>query len=246
MILEESTIVITGASGNIGKCLVNSLSKRTKKIIAIDLNFGSNLEFDNNVDNVTLDVTKEKEIETFFSILENKGFSSFGLINGAGVIFNRPLVNILDRKSPIHSSDDFERVLKLNLTGSFLMGSHFANFCIKSKKKACIINVSSVTAAGNIGQTAYSASKAGVESMARVWAKELGMFKIRAASISPGFFNTESTHRNLSEAIVKKYQSQIPLKKFGELEQLVHAFEFVLTNDYFNGEVLSLNGGYRV
>ena len=104
MILEESTIVITGASGNIGKCLVNSLSKRTKKIIAIDLNFGSNLEFDNNVDNVTLDVTKEKEIETFFSILEMTAIVSIIPVN---IFFNLYIFSVV--KIVINPINTYER-----------------------------------------------------------------------------------------------------------------------------------------
>jgi 3-oxoacyl-[acyl-carrier protein] reductase len=246
MILKESTLIITGASGNIGFYMVNSLALKLNKVIAVDIAFDESKTFEKNVEFKKVDVTNEVEIRSFFQELEIGEVNSIGLLNGAGIIFNRPLVNILDKKNPIHSAEDFNKVLSLNLTGSFLMGSNFANYCIKSKKRGCIINVSSVTASGNLGQTAYSASKAGVEAMARVWAKELGMFKIRAASIAPGFFNTESTQKSLSEATIKKYKSTIPLKKFGELDDLVHAVEFIFTNNYFNGEVLAINGGYRV
>lgn len=247
MILKESTIIITGAAGNIGEYLVNELSQISEEVIALDFNESvlNKFKSNKNVRSVKLDVTNEENIKLFFQNLEfaNKNVS---LLNAAGVIFNRPLVNILDKVSPVHSLDDFNRVIQLNLTGTFLMGSNFAHFCIKKRKRACIVNFSSVTATGNIGQSAYSASKAGVEALSRVWAKELGMFKIRAASISPGFFDTKSTAENLSEAIVKNYKSSIPLKKFGQLEDLNHAVKFILENEYFTGEVLSINGGFRV
>ena len=138
------------------------------------MNFSDDRSFGDNVDQVNLDVTKEDNVQAFFSNLDVSDSESLGLLNGAGIIFNRPLVNILDKKEPVHSYQDFDKVIQLNLGGSFLMGGHFSNKCIKAKKKACIINVSSVTASGNVGQTAYSSSKAAVEAMARVWAKELG------------------------------------------------------------------------
>jgi len=247
MILEESAIIITGAAGNIGEALVISLSKKAKQVFALDFNENGLTKFKalRNVNCSKVDVTDEDNVDKFFSSMDGE-FSSFGLLNAAGIIFNRPLVNLLDRENPIHPLEDFKRVIDLNLTGTFIMGSHFSNFCIKKRKKACVVNFSSVTASGNIGQSAYSASKAAVESLSRVWAKELGMFKIRAVSIAPGFFDTESTSESLSEAVIKKYKTNIPLKKFGNLQDLEEAIEFILSNEYYTGEVLALNGGYRV
>jgi len=247
MNLTESSLIITGAAGNIGESLVLELSKVVNTVIALDFDKSVLTKFSSiaNVKARLLDVTSESGIKDLFSEVEIVD-KNVGLINAAGVIYNRPLVNILDKKSPVHSLEDFSKVIQLNLTGTFLMGSNFAHYCIRKRKRACIINFSSVTASGNVGQSAYSASKAGVEALSRVWAKELGMFKIRAASISPGFFDTHSTANNLSESTIKTYKSNIPLKKFGQLEDILGGIRFILENEYFTGEVLSLNGGFRI
>jgi 3-oxoacyl-[acyl-carrier protein] reductase len=115
-----------------------------------------------------------------------------------------------------------------------------------SRTKGLILNISSIAAHGNVGQSAYSAAKAGIEALTKTWSKELGMFRIRCACIAPGFFNTSSTQENVNEHMLDKWKKSIPLGKLGELNDLLSATKFIIENDYFNGKILSLDGGLTI
>ena len=139
-----------------------------------------------------------------------------------------------------------QKVIDINLNGVFYVTANVAEKMILSKQKGVIINISSIAAQGNIGQSAYAASKAAVEALTKTWSKELGMFKIRCACIAPGFFNTPSTKESLSESMLAKWQKGVPLARLGELDELLSAVEFIIQNDYFNGKILALDGGLNL
>ena len=114
---------------------------------------------------------------------------------------------------------------------------------VHKRIKGLIINISSIAAKGNIGQTAYSAAKAGVESMTKVWAKELGPFNIRSVCIAPGFIHTESTKESISESTAERLKKQIPLNRFGELIHIAMGIQMVIENEYINGKIIPIDGG---
>ena len=156
---------------------------------------------------------------------------------------NAPLVNILSRPDSRHSIDLWDNVIQINQNAIFYMARSVVNKMIKNRNKGVIINISSIAARGNAGQTAYSATKAAVEAMTKVWAKELGGFDIRSVSIAPGFMNTLGTHDALEEKMLAKWIEKTPLKRTGEISEVVQAAQFAIENDFFNGEVLNVNGG---
>ena len=122
----------------------------------------------------------------------------------------------------------------MNLTGVFLCGREAAIQMIKGGEGGCIINISSISRAGNMGQSNYSAAKAGVASMAVVWAKELARYGIRANAIAPGFIATEMTASMKPEAL-EKMTAGIPAKRMGVPDEIAHAVTFLLENDYMSG-----------
>ena len=111
------------------------------------------------------------------------------------------------------------------------------------KKNKVIINFSSVNSQGILGQGAYSASKKAVEVLTKVWSKELSPFKIRVACVSPGYINLQSTMENTSKKNRSKIINEIPLKKFGDLKDLISSIDFIIKNKYFNGKTLKIDGG---
>ena len=123
------------------------------------------------------------------------------------------------------------------------MSTYVAQKMAETRTKGVIINFSSVSAEGNMGQAAYSAAKAGVESFTKVLAKELGMFKIRACAIAPGFIDTPSTKKALSESMIDYWKKKTPLRKLGEMENIISTIEFIIENDYLSGTVLHIDGG---
>jgi 3-oxoacyl-[acyl-carrier protein] reductase len=82
--------------------------------------------------------------------------------------------------------------------------------------------------------------------MTKVWSKELGIFKIRVACVAPGFIDTPSTRESLSEAVIDKWKKSVSLNRLGELKNVGEAIKFIIQNDYFNGSVVSVDGGLSI
>ena len=108
-----------------------------------------------------------------------------------------------------------------------------------------IINLSSVSRAGNFGQTNYSAAKAGVDAMTVAWSKELARNNIRTAAIAPGYINTEMVAAIKPEAL-DKIRAQIPLRRLGEMDEIARTVRFIIENDFVNGRILEIDGGLRI
>jgi 3-oxoacyl-[acyl-carrier protein] reductase len=108
-----------------------------------------------------------------------------------------------------------------------------------------IVNVSSISRAGNAGQTNYSAAKAGVAAMTVVWAKELARYGIRVGAVAPGFIRTPMVAGMKPEALAKM-TSPIPLGRLGEPEEIAHAVGFIFENDLFTGRCLEVDAGLRM
>jgi 3-oxoacyl-[acyl-carrier protein] reductase len=109
----------------------------------------------------------------------------------------------------------------------------------------CIVNVSSLSRAGNFGQSNYSAAKAGVAALTVVWAKELARSNIRVNAIAPGFVRTEMVAAMKPEMLAKM-AAGIPVGRLGEPAEIASTLAFVLENDYCNGRVLEIDGGQRL
>ena len=143
------------------------------------------------------------------------------------------------------SLEEWQSVIDLNLTGVFLCGREAAQLMIESESKGVIINISSIARHGNFGQTNYSATKAGVQSMAVVWAKELSKYGIRVNSIAPGFINTEMV-ASMPENVLEGLAKMIPLGRIGEPDEVAKAAEFIFENDYYSGRCIDLDGAQRL
>jgi 3-oxoacyl-[acyl-carrier protein] reductase len=136
-------------------------------------------------------------------------------------------------------------VIGVNLTGVFLCGREAAKHMIERGNGGVIVNISSISRQGNAGQTNYSAAKAGVESMAVVWAKELARYGIRAGSVAPGFTRTEIL-TSMRPEVLEKMTSPVPLKRLGLPEEIAQAVLFIFQNDFFTGRCLEIDGGLRL
>ena len=109
-----------------------------------------------------------------------------------------------------------------------------------------VVTISSVSAGGNAGQSAYSAAKAGVNALTAVWAKELGPLGIRVVAVAPGFTETDSTKEAVSETTLREIVKKVPLRRLGRPEEIADGVLSVIRNDFFNGKVLELDGGLIV
>jgi len=246
MILDQIKVVVTGAGSGFGRAMSLFFAENNADVYALDLNYESLLLLqseNNRIQIFKCDVTDNEEVESVIEglfLIVNKPNV---LINNAGVMLNSPLVNILKRPDNRHDIDLWKKIIDINQNGVFYMTRSFVSKLISNRIKGLIINISLIAANGNIGQTAYSASKAAVESMTKVWAKELGSFGIRSVAIAPGFIDTNGTHNALEDKMLNHWVNNTPIKRTGKIEEIVSTVKFIIENDFVNGEVINVNGG---
>ncbi len=249
MNIGEQKIMITGGAGYFGAFLCDYLlEKGAQKIFLVDINKEKLAEIGSKNESivpVVCDLTQPEDIGNVAQEIFTQHKISV-LINAAGFIHSEPLINPFNKENPTHSSSNWDKTIALNLSSCFHATSQLASLMAKNRVKGLIINISSIAAQGNIGQTAYSAAKAGIEAMTKVWSKELGIFKIRAVCIAPGFIETPSTHDSLSEAVIEKWKKQIPLGHLGALEDIGKTVAFAIENNYINGKIISVDGGLSI
>lgn len=247
MDISQAGVLITGGANGIGRIIAERLLDKAAKVIVVDKDLSSlsNLPSQPALVLYQCDLTDYDAVgplvEKIFQ--ENNGVNV--CINNAGIIHSEPLVNLLSKERK-HSLSNWQRVIDVNLNAVFYVTSHVAEKMVSLKQKGVIINISSISAQGNTGQSAYAASKAAVEALTKTWSKELGMFKIRCACIAPGFFDTPSTRESLTENMLSKWQKSIAIGRLGQVDELGSAVEFIIGNDYFNGKVLPLDGGLTI
>ena len=238
--LKEKNIVITGASGGIGNSIVkkfyengaNILATGTKKEKLEDLK--SKFK---NIKILSFDISQHNEIESFIeNAIKELGGDLYCMVNNAGITKDNLAIRM--------SFDEWKRVIDINLTSTFLLSKAVIKKMLKNKRGK-IINITSVVGhTGNLGQTNYTAAKAGIVAMSKTLAIEYAKKNININCISPGFIKT-----NMTENIDPKYKdliiSKIPSARLGEPEDVANAVLFLASNlsDYINGETLHVNGG---
>ncbi|MEO1575418.1 MAG: SDR family oxidoreductase [Pseudomonadota bacterium] len=254
MQLKDKTIAITGAARGLGAAMARRLAGRGAHVALIDMDADA-LEAAReqcveagaaSARTYTANVVDEAATEALFESIAQDFGALHGLVNNAGI--TRDALTIKHRDGQLVSKmslEQWQRVLDVNLTGVFLCGREAARRMVDLNCQGCIINISSISRGGNMGQINYSATKAGVESMAVVWAKEFARFGIRCASIAPGFIGTEMVMNMKPEALAK-LSAMIPAKRLGEPDEIARTVEFIFENDYFNGRCIEVDGGLRL
>jgi 3-oxoacyl-[acyl-carrier protein] reductase len=242
---QNQKIIITGAASGFGLFLADYLIDKTEKLFLIDINKAGFNKF-NEAKNVVLfncDLTDYEATTNVIKEIFETDPDTNVLINNAGIIHSELLINFFNRQDRRHSKENWDKMLNVNLTTVFNCSVNVVDNMIRNKVKGLVINISSISANGNSGQSVYSAAKAGVNALTIAWSRELSLFGIRTAGIAPGFFDTPSTHNALKENIVKKIVSEIPSNRLGQLDELAKAVEFIIDNEYFNGKILEIDGG---
>ena len=249
MNLSSANILITGGASGLGKTMASHLVGKAANVIVVDRNEDALKQLSEEFPTIkcyTADLTDYDAV----GALTDTIFKEYGklnvLVNNAGIIHSEPLVNILSREDTKHSLDNWHKTIDVNLNAVFYVTSHVTAQMVKTRSKGVIINISSISSYGNMGQSAYSASKAAVNALTVTWSKELGMFGIRCVAIAPGFIDTPSTNAALTEAKIKSYKNATPLGRLGTTEELLHSVIFIIENDFYNGTILNLDGGLKL
>lgn len=253
MEVAANTFVITGAARGLGLAIAQSLAAQHANVMLADMDEGA-LEAalaslpENTGKQViaVANVTNEDDVKALFDKTESELGPVSGLVNNAGILRDAMLVKVKEGQVVDRMSlDVWQSVIDVNLTGVFLCGREAAERMIVSGQKGVIINISSISRAGNTGQSNYAAAKAGVVALTTTWSKELSRYGIRSAAIAPGVFETEMVASMKPEAKARFVQ-MIPAKRTGVVEELADSVNFIIQNDYYTGRVLELDGGLRV
>ncbi len=252
MELEGKVIVITGAARGLGAAMAKRFASHGCKLALVDLDANSiattaaACSSAQATKTYGANVASESDVESLFDQIVTDFGGLDGLVNNAGITRDALLVKFKDGKLASKMSlEQWQAVVDVNLTGVFLCGREAAQHMVKLGSEGVIVNISSISRAGNMGQTNYSATKAGVHAMAVTWAKELARYGIRTGSVAPGFINTEMVAAMKPEAR-EKLTAGIPLKRMGEPDEIASAVEFIFLNDYFSGRLIEVDGVLRL
>ena len=239
MNLKNKKVLITGATGGIGNCIVKKFHELGAKIVAS----GTNEEKLKNLKNKFSNINSEKfkldehdKIENFINLVDEKLDGIDILVNNAGIT--------LDNLSIRLSEENWKKVLDINLTSTFLMSKFTIKKMLK-RKKGKIINITSIVGhTGNLGQANYAASKAGIVAFSKSLAIEYAKKNININCVSPGFIKTEMTDK-INDDFKKVLLSKIPSGNLGSGEDVSNCVAFLASDmaNYINGETIHVNGG---
>jgi len=253
MNIEKSVIAITGAAGGLGAAMARRLAKQGARLALLDFKresleeFGRSLALpDKNVMLLPCDVSDESQVDEAFAAVRERMGGLDVLINNAGITRDALMLKFKDGQLQSRMSlADWNAVIAVNLTGVFLCTRAAVEQMISTGHGGLVINISSISRAGNMGQSNYSAAKAGVAAMTVTWAREFARYGIRVNTISPGFIGTEMVQSMKPEALAK-LQAMIPAGRIGEPDEIAHTVQFIMENDFVNGRNIEVDGGMRL
>ena len=238
--IKSKNIIVTGASGGIGNSIIEKLYNGGANILASGTRSEKLNELKKKFENIKtlkFDISQSNKIDEFIeNATKELGGNLDCLINNAGVTQDNLAIRM--------SLEEWEKVININLTSTFLMSKSVIKKMLKNKSGK-IVNITSVVAhTGNLGQANYTASKAGIIAMSKSLAIEYAKKNININCISPGFIKTAMTDK-LDDKIKEAIISKIPSARLGNPNDIANAVLFLCSNqsDYINGETLHVNGG---
>ena len=238
--LKNKNIIITGASGGIGNSIVKKLYECGANILASGTKTEKLERLKSNFENIKIlkfDISESEKIENFIDNATNElGGNLDCLVNNAGITKDNLAIRM--------NLEEWKNVIDINLTSTFLCSKYGIKKMLKNKSGK-IINITSVVGhTGNLGQSNYTASKAGIIAMSKSLAIEYAKKNININCISPGFIQTAMTEK-VDEKFKEIILSKIPSARLGQPEDIANAVLFLASNqsDYINGETLHINGG---
>lgn len=256
MDIQDHTFVITGGARGLGFAIAASIADAGGRVALIDLD---DKALQKACDALTphaqghswhnANVADEANVVEVFETIQRTHGAIHGVVNNAGILRDAMLLKT-NRDNPKEVTDtlslaQWQAVIDVNLTGVFLCGREAAKHMVQGAKGGVIINLSSISRAGNAGQSNYAAAKAGVAALTVTWAKELAKYNIRVAAIAPGVFGTDMVASMKPEALERMLKF-VPMGRVGEVQEIAHTVNYLIENDFYTGRILEIDGGLRL
>lgn len=242
---DDRHVLLTGVCGDLGRVLAAHFLDRGHRVLGLDIApaLPEGLRGRERLSFVSCDLSSSASAASAIDAFVAPNGPLRIVVNNLGLIFSAPVVSLADGDVSAHPASDFDRVVAVSLSSAFYVTAAAVKHMVKAGGGGVIVNISSVCAQGNPGQSAYSAAKAGLNGLTVSQAKELGPLGIRVAAVAPGFLDTPSTTRAIGEDGLKRIKRTVPLRRLGTPAELAHAVQFVVDNGYLTGTVLELDGG---
>lgn len=250
MRLEDTRAIITGAAGGLGRCFTIELARAGASVAAGDIDLAGLERLEADVAHLPgrvltgkLDVSQENSVTTFIKDVAGRFGGVNLLVNNAGILRDGLLAKDeggWTRKLP---TAQWKQVLDVNLTGAYFMTREMVDDVLKrGTKESVIVNISSLSSAGNPGQSNYAASKAGLDACTRTWALELSAHGIRVGGIAPGVIDTPMFN-SLADEVKTSLLAGIPMRRPGTVQEVWLAARFIIECEYFTGRIIEVDGG---
>ena len=242
-LLENKVCIVTGGGRGIGQATAEKFIGESATVIIADFDeatgtataeyLGDQCSF------VKTDVSQSESVQSLIKRVKADHGSIDVIVNNAGILQDQTLEKMNEK--------EFDKVIQVNMRGVYLCTKYAAEV-MREQGSGVILNASSVVARfGNFGQTNYVASKAGLEGMTKVWARELGKHGIRVNAVAPGFIKTDMI-AGMPEKIIKMMEAKVPLKRWGKSEDVADLYCFLASDEasYISGVILPVDGGVVV
>ncbi|BAP58807.1 3-oxoacyl-ACP reductase family protein [Candidatus Tachikawaea gelatinosa] len=241
MSLKDKIALVTGATKGIGKAIAKKLTKKGAIVIGTATTEDGAKTICNYLKNedrgIVLNINDDKKVEYEINRIHNKFEKVDILVNNAAIHCDKLFFRM--------KYTEWKNVLDTNLYSIFFITKSILRYMLKKHIKGRIVNISSVVASiGNIGQTNYSASKAGLIGFSKSLAREVAPFGINVNVVSPGYIETNMTN-NIKEDQRSAILKHIPLGRLGNVDEVANVVSFLVSNEssYITGETLHVNGG---
>ncbi|MCK6530140.1 SDR family oxidoreductase [Myxococcota bacterium] len=255
MRIQDARAIVTGAASGMGRHFALSFARGGAQVVAADVNADALAQLQAEAQGLPgqlhtqlCNVASEDDVVRLVGAAHERMGGLNVLVNNAG-IFRDGLLVRADRETGAikkMSLDQWNAVIAVDLTGPFLCTREFAAKVIEAKAgPAVVVNVSSVSRHGNVGQSNYSAAKAGLVADTALWGKELARYGIRVGAIAPGFVDTPILQGMRPEVLQKMLQG-VPLGRAGSTEEIWTGVRFIVECDFFTGRCIDIDGGMSV
>ena len=248
MLLSEVKALVTGGARGLGHTFVKELAAAGARVMAADLDGAGRRRLRDEVPGVEVvmaDVAVEAQVIEMVAAAHRKLGGLNVLINTAGILRDGLLVAPTaegERRLPLAM---WQRVIDVNLTGAYLAAREACARMIADGAPGVVVNISSLARAGNVGQSAYAASKAGLDAATRTWALELAPHRIRVGGVAPGVIDTPILH-GISDEAMAALRAGIPVGRIGRAAEVWRAVQLVIECEFFTGRTIEVDGGARL